>query len=406
NHRTPTKGGIRFSQAVNADEVQALAALMTYKCAVVNVPFGGAKGGVRIDPKRYTVNELERITRRFTFELWKKAFIGPGIDVPAPDMGTGPREMAWVADTYTQLVASDLNASACVTGKPISQGGIAGRNEATGRGVCYGLAEACSVAEDMKRLGLNPGLGGKRFVVQGLGNVGYHAAKFLQQGGATIVALAEREGAVHDERGLDVDRVVQHRTETGSILRYPGATDIPRTTDALELECDILVPAALENQITGENVDRVRAHIIAEAANGPVTNDASEKLLARGVLLLPDLYLNAGGVTVSYFEWVKNLSHVRFGRMGKRFEEASNTGILQAVEQITGKAFDPSVFASLAAGPGEADLVNSGLEDTMVTAYQEMREKKLQHKVDLRSATYVIAIEKIARSYLERGIFP
>jgi glutamate dehydrogenase (NAD(P)+) len=405
-HKLPAKGGIRFALNTSADEVMALAALMTYKCALVDVPFGGAKGAVQIDKNQYSDAELERITRRYTFELITRSFIGPGIDVPAPDYGTGPREMAWIADTYMAMSPSELNAAACVTGKPLALGGVRGRTEATGRGVFFGVREACRYAEDMRALGLSTGLAGKRVIVQGLGNVGYHAAKFLQQGGATIVALAEREGAVHDERGLDVDRVVQHRTETGSILRYPGATDIPRTTDALELECDILVPAALENQITGENVDRVRARIIAEAANGPVTNDASEKLLARGVLLLPDVYLNAGGVTVSYFEWVKNLSHVRFGRMGKRFEEASNTGILQAVEQITGKAFDPSVYASVAAGPGEEDLVNSGLEDTMVTAYQEMREKKLQHKVDLRSATYVIAIEKIARSYLERGIFP
>jgi glutamate dehydrogenase (NAD(P)+) len=405
-HKLPAKGGIRFAPNASADEVMALAALMTYKCALVDVPFGGAKGAVQIDKNEYSDAELERITRRYTFELITRSFIGPGIDVPAPDYGTGAREMAWIADTYMAMSPSELNAAACVTGKPLGLGGVRGRTEATGRGVYFGVREACRYADDMRLLGLSTGLAGKRVVVQGLGNVGYHAAKFLQRGGAIIVALAEREGAVHDERGLDVDRVVQHRTETGSILRYPGATDIPRTTDALELECDILVPAALENQITRENVDRVHARIIAEAANGPVTTDASEKLLARGVLLLPDLYLNAGGVTVSYFEWVKNLSHVRFGRMGKRFEEASNTGILQAVEKITGKAFDPSVFASLASGPGEADLVNSGLEDTMVTAYHEMREKKLQHKVDLRSATYLIAIEKIARAYLERGIFP
>jgi glutamate dehydrogenase (NAD(P)+) len=242
--------------------------------------------------------------------------------------------------------------------------------------------------------------------VQGLGNVGYHAAKFLAEAGALLTGLAEREGAIHDTRGLDLEAVVRHRTETGSILDFPGATNITDTRAALELECDVLVPAALEGQITSENADRIRARIIAEAANGPVTADASERLLARGTLLLPDLYLNAGGVTVSYFEWVKNLSHVRFGRMGKRFEESSNERILRAVESLTGRAFEPGTLATVAAGAGEADLVNSGLEDTMVNAYHAMREKKHQHRIDLRSATYLIAIDKVASAYLERGIFP
>jgi glutamate dehydrogenase (NAD(P)+) len=405
-HKLPVKGGIRFAPEADEDEVMALAALMTYKCALVDVPFGGAKGAIKIDKAQYSDGEIERITRRYTFELVTRNFIGPGIDVPAPDYGTGQREMAWIVDTYMAMSPSELDAAGCVTGKPLALGGVRGRTEATGRGVFFGVREACRQPEDMRALGLEPGLQGKRVVVQGLGNVGYHAAKFLQEGGALITGLAEREGAIHDARGLDIDRVVQHRTETGSILDFPGATNIPITTDALEIDCDILVPAALESQITAKNVDRIRARIIAEAANGPVTADASESLLARGVLLIPDLYLNAGGVTVSYFEWVKNLSHVRFGRMGKRFEEASNERILHAVQSLTGRSFDPTVFSGLAAGPGEADLVSSGLEDTMVNAYHEMREQKLKYRVDLRSATYVIAIEKVARAYLERGIFP
>jgi glutamate dehydrogenase (NAD(P)+) len=405
-HKLPVKGGIRYAPNANEDEVMALAALMTYKCALVDVPFGGAKGAVRIEKSDWSDAEIERITRRYTYELISRNFIGPGTDVPAPDYGTGQREMAWIVDTYMAMTPAQLDGAGCVTGKPVSLGGVRGRTEATGRGVFFGVREACRQADDMQQLGLEPGLEGKRVVVQGLGNVGYHAAKFLAEGGALLTGLAEREGAIHDPRGLDLEAVVQHRTETGSILDFPGATNITDTRTALELDCDILVPAALEGQITSGNADRIRARIIAEAANGPVTADASERLLARGTLLLPDLYLNAGGVTVSYFEWVKNLSHVRFGRMGKRFEESSNERILHAVESLTGRAFDPATLASVAAGAGEADLVNSGLEDTMVNAYHAMREKRLQHGIDLRSATYLIAIDKVASSYLERGIFP
>ena len=406
NHRMPTKGGIRFTPRANEDEVMALAALMTYKCALVDVPFGGAKGAVRIDREKYSPTEIERITRRYTYELIAKNFIGPGVDVPAPDYGTGPPEMAWILDTYMAMAPAQLDAAGCVTGKPVSQGGVRGRAEATGRGVYFGIREACSRSDDMKRLGLSSGLDGKRVVVQGLGNVGYHAAKFLQLGGAVLVGLAEREGAICSPRGLDVDDVVRHRQERGTILGYPGATDLPDRRQALELECDVLVPAALENQITEENAGRIRARIIAEGANGPVTASASEMLLARGVLIIPDLFLNAGGVTVSYFEWIKNLSHVRFGRMGKRFEEASNSRILRAVEQLTGRALEPSQFATVSAGAGEEDLVNSGLEETMSSAYAEISEIAGTRRVDLRSAAFINAIDKVARAYAERGIFP
>lgn len=307
HHRTPTKGGIRYSLGVSADEVMALASLMTYKCALLDVPFGGAKGGIRIDRDKYSVPELERITRRYTFELWKKNFIGPGLDVPAPDYGTGPQEMAWIADTYQSLASGDLNGMACVTAKPVSQGGIRGRKEATGRGVMFGLREACSVAEDMKKLGLTPGLAGKRVVVQGLGNVGYHAALFLQEQGAVLVGLAEREGSISNPKGLDIAQVMAHRAATGSILKFPGATDHASPAAALEFECDILVPAALENVITAENAPRIKAKIIGEGANGPTTNEADGILASRGVYIVPDFYLNAGGVTVSYFEWVQDI---------------------------------------------------------------------------------------------------
>lgn len=408
HHKLPTKGGIRYSMAVNRDEIMALAALMTYKCALVDVPFGGAKGGVRIARQNYSAGELERITRRYTFELVKKNFIGPGIDVAAPDFGTGPREMAWIADTFNALAPDKLNAMGCVTGKPVGQGGIRGRVEATGRGVFLGIREACSVAEDMNPLGLSPGVEGKTVVVQGLGNVGYHAAKYLQEGGAVLVGLAEYEGAVWNAKGLDLERVITHREHTGSILGCPGATDIPRSAEALELDCDILVPAALENQITGDNAPRIRAKIIAEAANGPTTVEGERTLKGRGALILPDVYLNAGGVTVSYFEWVKDLSHLRFGRMDKRFDERIHRDFLQAVERMTGRTFAAGEIASLSEGPGEQSLVNSGLEETMVTAYHEIREiqKKHRDKADLRIAAFLDAIDKIVVSYLDLGIFP
>ncbi|MEX0893828.1 MAG: Glu/Leu/Phe/Val dehydrogenase [Gemmatimonadota bacterium] len=405
-HSRPVKGGIRFADFVSEDEVVALAALMTYKCAVVDVPFGGAKGGVRIDRNKYSLAEIERITRRYTFELINKNFIGPALDVPAPDYGTGPQEMSWILDTYMAMSPGQIDAQGCVTGKPVAEGGVRGRTEATGRGIFYGVREAVNQPEEMKPLGLEPGLDGKTVVVQGLGNVGYHAARFLQEGGARIIGLAEYEGAIHDPAGLNVEAVVAHRKETGSILGFPGATDLPDSAAALELECDILVPAALENQITVHNADRIRAKVIAEGANGPTTADASERLLERGVLILPDMYLNAGGVTVSYFEWIKNLSHVRFGRMGRRFEESSNRRLLRAVEELTGFSLRPETLAEVAAGAGELDLVNSGLEDTMVSAYQEIVEIARREAIDLRSAAYVSAINRVARSYLSRGIFP
>lgn len=408
HHRMPTKGGIRYSMAVSEDEVMALAALMSYKCALVDVPFGGAKGGVRISRHAYSAKELERITRRYTYELTRKNFMGPGVDVPAPDFGTSATEMAWIADTYTSLSGGELNALACVTGKPLTQGGIRGRLEATGRGVFFGIREACCITEDMKQLGLTAGLEGKRVVVQGLGNVGYHAAKYLEEAGAVLVGLAEYEGAITNPKGLDLEKVVAHRQETESILNFPGATNIEKSADALELDCDILVPAALEKQITDKNASRIKAKILGEAANGPTTVKADEILREKGVFVIPDTYLNAGGVTVSYFEWIKNLSHVRFGRMQKRFEQRAHRTLLEAVEKVMGKKFSDQDLVRLAQGASEADLVDSGLEETMVLAYGQVRELKMQkgREVDLRTASLINAIEKIAVSYEELGIFP
>jgi len=404
-HKLPTKGGIRFSPGVTEDEVMALAALMTYKCSVVDVPFGGAKGGIKIDRGKYSADELERITRRYTYELIKKRFIGPGIDVPAPDYGTGPSEMAWIVDTYKSMSNGEQNPEACVTGKPIEQEGIRGRLDATGRGVFFGIREACNTPEEMNDLGLPTGLEGKRVVVQGLGNVGYHAARHLADGGAILVGLAEWEGAIANPDGLELDAVVAHRKETGAILGFPGATDIARSAEALELDCDILIPAALENQITAENAGRIRAKLIGEAANGPTTVDADEILLERGVRVLPDLYLNAGGVTVSYFEWLKNLSHVRFGRMEKRFDEAAHRSLLVEISKATGVDVSTTDIPDL--GADEEDLVHSGLEETMVVAYHQIRDIEKSLGIgDLRTASFVTAIKKIAISYQELGIFP
>lgn len=408
HHKLPTKGGIRYSTLVNEDEIMALAALMTYKCAVMDVPFGGAKGGIQINIEKYSVGELERITRRYTYELVNKNLIGPGIDVPAPDYGTGEREMAWVLDTYNALAPDKLDALACVTGKPVEQGGMYGRKEATGLGVYYGLREACSLAEDMKPLGLSPGLEGKSVVVQGFGNVGYHASKFLQEGGAVIIGIAGSAGAIYNSQGLDVDKVSDYRNENGSILNFPGARTMKNPSEALELECDILVPAALENQITSENANRIKARIIAEAANGPVTPAAHDILNNRGALIIPDMYLNAGGVTVSYFEWLNNLSHVRFGRVGRRFEENSRKDFMTAVEKITGKKFPEDEVKRLVHGPEEKTLVNSSLEDTMTVAYNEIRETRNRNGegIDMRTASFIKAIHKIADSYMALGIFP
>ena len=408
HHKLPTKGGVRYSMLVNEDEVMALAALMTYKCAIVDVPFGGAKGGVQINQKQYSLAELERITRRYTYELVKKNFIGPGVDVPAPDFGTGEREMGWIMDTYMTMTPEKLDAVACVTGKPISQSGVYGRREATGKGIYLGLREACCSAKDMRSLGLQPGLEGKTVAVQGFGNVGYHAAKFLQESGAVIVGLAEYGGTIYNSKGLDVEKVVAHRNESGSILNFPGATSRQNPMDVLELDCDILIPAALENQITVENSDRIKAKIIAEAANGPTTFEANESLEKRGVMVIPDAYLNAGGVAVSYFEWLRNLSHVRFGRLEKRFEGSVHTNMLKSIEKITGATFSEEDIRLLGHGPDESDLINSGLEDTMIVAYDQIREikKRYGEEVDLRTAAFINAIDKIAISYIELGIFP
>ena len=408
HHKAPCKGGIRFSDEVNQDEVMALASLMTYKCAIVNVPFGGGKGGIKINPKKYSEYELEKITRRYTSELVKKNFIGPGIDVPAPDYGTGSREMAWIVDTYASLKPGEIDAAGCVTGKPVTQGGVRGRTEATGLGVFFGIREVCNMPDVMAKQGLSVGIEGKTVVVQGMGNVGFYCAKFFREHGAKVVAIAEYEGAIFNADGLNEQEVFDHRKATGSILNFAGATNLANNTDALELECDILIPAALENVINGQNAPRIKAKIVGEAANGPCTPEADEVFTQKGILCVPDMYLNAGGVTVSYFEWLKNLSHVRYGRMEKKFTENLNSHILSQIEELSGKKVSAAERTFIMHGPEEVDLVHSGLEETMIAATREIMDiwKSNPEIPDMRTAAYVSAINKVAISYSELGIFP
>lgn len=406
HHRLPTKGGLRYSGDVDQDEVMALAALMTFKCALVNVPFGGAKGGIKVDPKAFSLRELERLTRRYATELHRKNFLGPAVDVPAPDYGTGEREMGWIADTYRTLSPNELNASACVTAKPLALGGIPGRTEATGLGVFFGLRRLAEEAGLMQRMGLTAGLAGKRCVIQGLGNVGVHAARALQGAGALLVGLIEFDGALHAPDGMDLEVVLRHRKETGSIRNCPGATTIDRDS-ALELPCDILIPAALQGVIDRENAERIQAKIVGEGANGPVTSAADRTLAGRGILVLPDLYLNAGGVTVSYFEWLKNLNHVSFERMTTRWEAVTNEHFAEAMERLTGKPLEPDERTRLVRGPSERELVHSALENTMIMALKAMLEIKQQRQLpDLRTAGYVLALDRIAHAYEAAGIFP
>ncbi len=411
-HMEPVKGGIRFAMAVNQDEVEALAALMTYKCALVEAPFGGSKGGLCIDPNLYEEHEMEQITRRFAYELAKRDLINPSQNVPAPDMGTGEREMAWIADQYARMNTTDINSRACVTGKPLNAGGIAGRVEATGRGIQYALREFFRHPEDVAKAGLAGKLGGKRVVVQGLGNVGYHAAKFLsEEDGSRIVGIIERDGALYNTEGIDVEAVRQWIVKHGGVSGYPDATHSAEGSEVLEADCDILIPAALEGVINLSNAERIKAPLIIEAANGPVTAGADEILRKKGTVIIPDMYANAGGVTVSYFEWVKNLSHIRFGRMQRRQEEARHELIVSELERLDrylGDAWSirPDFKLKYLKGADELELVRSGLDDTMRIAYQSMREvwHARADVDDLRTAAYIVAIDRVSKSYRAKGL--
>jgi glutamate dehydrogenase (NAD(P)+) len=406
-HRLPVKGGIRFAPHVNQDEVEALAALMTYKCAIVDVPYGGSKGGLICEPWKYNDDDLEIITRRFARELVEKGFISPGGNVPAPDMGTGPKQMAWIADIYRIMHPSDINYMACVTGKPVTNGGIRGRVEATGRGVQYAIQEFFRNPEDVALTGLEPGLDGKSAIVQGLGNVGYHAAKFLEEeDGVKITCIIEWDGAITNSKGLHVQAVRDYIDENGGVKGFPGSEYIDDGPAALELDCDILIPAALEGQITMENVERIQAPLIVEAANGPITYGADEILRKKGVVVLPDAYANAGGVTVSYFEWIKNLSHIRFGRMERRLDEYRGGAIIKALESMTGLAVPENLRDALMTSSDELSLVRSGLDDTMRMAYQEVStvRREIDGVEDFRTAAFIVSLRKIVRTYMEMGV--
>ncbi|MDJ0808051.1 MAG: Glu/Leu/Phe/Val dehydrogenase [Gammaproteobacteria bacterium] len=406
-HLLPTKGGLRFAPIVSQDEVEALAALMTYKCALADVPFGGSKGGLLIDPREYDDDEIRTIVARFTLNLAKKGFLDPATSVPAPDMGTGEREMAWIAETYKQLYPQDINSNACVTGKPLDHGGIAGRTEATGRGIQYAIQEFFRHPDDVAEAGLSDGLSSQRVVIQGLGNVGYHAAKFLSEiDNAMVIGVIVSSGAVVNLDGLDIEALHQYHREHRSLRGFPGGTFVDDSEQVLEMECDILILAALEAQIHGGNAVRIRAKLIVEGANGPVTCQGEKILMDKGSVILPDIYVNSGGVVVSYFEWTKNLSHMRYGRLQRRYEATRAMHQLTALESLTGQQVPEWMRSEIVQGASELDLVRSGLDDTMREAYRQIREVMVESEEidDMRTAAYVIAIDKIARWYRIQGI--
>ena len=405
DHIEPVKGGIRYDLAVNQDEVDALAALMTYKCSLVEVPFGGSKGGLIINIREWTEEELEKITRRFTDELSKRDLIHPSQNVPAPDVGTGEREMAWMADEFRKLHPTELNAWACVTGKPVNKGGIGGRTEATGRGVQYALQAFFDNPVDVKKTGLTPGLKGKRVIVQGLGNVGYHAALFLStEDNCLITHVIERDGSIVDQKGINIEKLKKYILENGGVKGFNGYVD--KGSEILEEDADILIPAAMELVINKENADKIKTPLIIEAANGPVSSEADEILSKKGVIIIPDLYANAGGVTVSYFEWIKNLSRIRLGRLQRRAQENQTTLMIEALEKMTGSKFPDEYKDLVMQGSAEIDLVRSGLEDTMRNTYEVISEvwNKNPNANDLRTSAMMVSVKRVMDSYHSLGL--
>jgi len=404
-HRLPVKGGLRFSTNVNQEEVEALASLMTFKCAVVDVPFGGAKGGLLIDPKKYDEEALEKITKKFARELIRKGYLSPARDVPAPDMGTSQREMGWILDAYKSLRPDDINHAACVTGKSTDHGGIKGRLEATGRGVCEALKEFFRHSNELTKHSIDGTLSDQTIIIQGFGNVGINSAKALYDNGARIIGVAEREGGIFSEDGIDIYQLEKYQSEKQTILNFPNTQNVKNSIDLLSYKCDILIPAALEGVITLNNADTIQAKIICEGANGPITYRANKKLLEKKKVIIPDIYANAGGVTVSYFEWIRNTSHIRMGRLNKRYEEDRGEAIIKAIQSISDKNIPKNLIKQLVHGANEEDIIASGLEDTMRTSFQDMLENKEKYDLDsYRMSAYAVALKKIEKSYLELGI--
>ena len=398
-HIEPVKGGIRYAPNVDSAEVEALAALMSLKCALVNVPFGGSKGALAIDPKEWSKDEIEKITRRFTQELARRDLIDPARNVPAPDVGTSSREMAWIADEYRRMGRADaLNHRACVTGKPIESGGLAGREEATGRGVQFALQ---AFAE---KVGIQ--LDHKTAVIQGFGNVGYHAAKFLsEEDGIKITGVIEHDCAVFNPDGLEIQKLKEHFTKTGSIRDFPNGNTHPSKDALTRVAADILIPAALENVVTKENAADLKYQVVVEAANGPVTDEADKILRDRGISIVPDLYANAGGVIVSYFEWVQNISHMGFGLLNRRLEQERFSSFVQGVERMTSSALDGDIKSRLCKLTTELDLVRSGLKEIMFATFEEIFEEASNDAdKNLRLAAYRIAVKRIAGFYSAAGI--
>jgi len=413
HHRLPTKGGMRYAPDVDMDEVKALAALMTWKCSCTDVPFGGGKAGITVDSKMYSKNELERITRAFTQQLSKHGFIGPSIDVPAPDMYTGEREMAWMANEYSRLHPTDLNAHACVTGKPITQGGVHGRVSATGRGVYHGTDLFINEKKYMDMIGLTTGMAGKTFIMQGFGNVGFHSARYFVRHGAKCIGIAEYDADLYNPDGIDIHALEDYKIANRTIKGFPGAAAWDSKTKGalIEQKCDILGACAKEKVITADNAGRIQAKIISEGANGPITPAGHKKLLERKVLVIPDLYLNAGGVTVSYFEWLKNLNHVSYGRLTWQFTEDQNMAILGSVQDALashhpGIKIGPNKdLEEKINGASEKDIVHSGLAFTMKRAGKRIMEVEEEFGlgIDLRTAAYISSIEKVFQVFKDAG---